>query len=144
MATEYRNNAKLNVVTRRWREHFPTPPSPSLPPALQPPIALPIFSRSSAVGSLVSLSSRIRSILNKTIAAGGKPIHGILRCDRRQSRGHCLDKGRLGTGLGAAEKLFEFAPHFLDWIEIRGVSRQEQNMGAELLDKPKSLSAFVR
>jgi hypothetical protein len=25
MATEYRNNAKLNVVTRRWREHFPTP-----------------------------------------------------------------------------------------------------------------------
>ena len=26
-----RNNAKINVVTRRWREHFPTPPSPSLP-----------------------------------------------------------------------------------------------------------------
>jgi hypothetical protein len=45
------NNAKLNVVTRRWREHFPTPPSPFPPPALQPPIALPIFSRSSAVGS---------------------------------------------------------------------------------------------
>jgi hypothetical protein len=37
-----------------------------------------------------------------------------------------------------------FAPHFLDRIEIRGVSRQEQGMGAELLDKPKSFSAFVR
>src|ERR1700730_12068865 len=36
MATEYRNNAKLNVVTRRWREHFPTPPSPSLPPLCSP------------------------------------------------------------------------------------------------------------
>jgi len=23
-----RNNATVNVVTRRWREHFPTPPSP--------------------------------------------------------------------------------------------------------------------
>jgi hypothetical protein len=45
MATDYRNNAKINVVTRRWREHFPTPPSPPLP-ALQPPVALPIFSRS--------------------------------------------------------------------------------------------------
>jgi hypothetical protein len=65
MATEYRNNAKLNVVTRRWREHFPTPPSPSLPPALQPPIALPIFSRSSAVGS----RSRIKPLIEMRLEA---------------------------------------------------------------------------
>jgi hypothetical protein len=32
---------------RRWCEHFPTPPSP----LCKPPVALPIFSRSSAVGS---------------------------------------------------------------------------------------------
>jgi hypothetical protein len=25
MATEYCNNAKVNVVTGRWRVHFPTP-----------------------------------------------------------------------------------------------------------------------
>ena len=36
--------------------------------------------------------------------------------------------------MGAAEKLFEFAPHFLDGIKIRRVSRQEQDIGAELLD----------
>ena len=42
MATQYRN-AKVNADTRRGREHFPTPPFPL--PALQPPIAPPIFSR---------------------------------------------------------------------------------------------------
>jgi hypothetical protein len=45
MATEYRNNAKSSDDD----EHFP-PSSPSLT-ALQPANRLPIFSRSSAVGS---------------------------------------------------------------------------------------------
>ena len=27
---------KVNVLTRRWRERFPTPPSPSLPPLCSP------------------------------------------------------------------------------------------------------------
>jgi hypothetical protein len=38
---------KSTSSPRRWREHFPISPSP----ALQFPIALPIFSRSSAVSS---------------------------------------------------------------------------------------------
>ena len=55
MATEYRNNAKLNVVTRRWREHFPTPPSPRFAapqlrcrsfPALLQLVLVPLSSRS--------------------------------------------------------------------------------------------------
>jgi hypothetical protein len=41
-------NAKLNVVTRRWREHFPYSTLPCPPPALQPPYCaadfFPLFS----------------------------------------------------------------------------------------------------
>src|SRR5271166_2861098 len=39
---------KSTSSPRRWRAHFPTPPSP---PLFATPVALPIFSRSSAVGS---------------------------------------------------------------------------------------------
>src|ERR1700751_4851669 len=44
---------------------IPTPPSPSHPPALQPPMALPIFSRSSAVGS----RSRIKPLIEMRLEA---------------------------------------------------------------------------
>ena len=64
MATEYRNNAKVNVVTRRWREHFPTPPSP---PRLHPVAAdlFPLFCKL----VLVPLSSRIKPLLEMCLEA---------------------------------------------------------------------------
>jgi hypothetical protein len=49
MATEYRNNANVNVVTPPMVRALPYSTLPL--PALQSPVALPIFSRSSAVGS---------------------------------------------------------------------------------------------
>src|SRR3984893_15799648 len=69
MATEYRNNAKLNVVTRRWRrEHFPTPPSPSLPPLCSPLLRCRSFPALLQL-ALVSLSSRIKPLLEMCLEA---------------------------------------------------------------------------
>src|SRR5437899_155327 len=64
MATEYRNNAKVNVVTRRWREHFPTPPSPLCNPKSRCrsfPALLQL--------ALVPLSSRIKPLLEMRLEA---------------------------------------------------------------------------
>src|SRR6266478_8171742 len=68
MATEYRNNAKLNVVTRRWREHFPTPPSPFLPPLCNPQSRCRSFPALLQL-ALVSLSSRIKPLLEMCLEA---------------------------------------------------------------------------
>src|SRR6202011_2765673 len=68
MATGYRNNAKLNVVTRRWREHFPTPPSPSLPPLCGPLLRCRSFPALLRL-ALVSLSSRIKPLLEMRLEA---------------------------------------------------------------------------
>ena len=56
MATEYRNDAKINGVTRRWREHFPTAPSPPL--CNSPRSFLTLLQL-----ALISLSSRIKPLL---------------------------------------------------------------------------------
>src|SRR6266446_7443101 len=64
MATEYRNNAKVNVVTRRWREHLPTPPSPLCNPQSRCrsfPALLQL--------ALVPLSSRIKPPLEMRLEA---------------------------------------------------------------------------
>src|SRR5258705_3977248 len=66
MATEYRNNAKVNVVTRRWREHFPTSP-----------LASPLCNAQSRCRSfpallqlaLVPVSSRIKPLLEMRLEA---------------------------------------------------------------------------
>ncbi len=43
-----------------------------------------------------------------------------------------LDKSRLCSGFGRAQAGFDFAPHFLDGIEVRGVGRQEEYPGTSL------------
>jgi hypothetical protein len=45
-----------------------------------------------------------------------------------------LDKTELGTGLGTTQEFFEFASHLFDRIEVRGVSWQEEYLGAKLLN----------
>src|SRR5258707_10314655 len=66
MATEYRNNAKVNVVTRRWREYFPTPPSP--PPFATPQSRCRSFPALLQL-ALVPLSSRIKPLLEMRLEA---------------------------------------------------------------------------
>jgi hypothetical protein len=41
-----------------------------------------------------------------------KPISGILQRDALKSASDGFDESGLGTGLGAAQRGFEFAPHF--------------------------------
>src|SRR6516164_662130 len=55
-------------------------------------------------------------------------------CDGLQSRGNCLDEAGLGTGFETAKHFFEFAPHLFDWVKVRGVGRQEEHRGANLLN----------
>ena len=62
----------------------------------------------------------------------------------RRLTGDHLDKGWQGAGFGAAQRFFEFAPHLLDGVKVRGVGRQEQYVGAQLLDGVKGFNAFVR
>ena len=49
-----------------------------------------------------------------------------------------------GAGLGAAQKLFHLAPHFLDGIQIRRIRRQKANRRARLFNQPKGQVVLVR
>ena len=68
----------------------------------------------------------------------------VLGCDALERCSDCLDQIGQRSGLGAAQPPFDFAPHLFDGIEIRGVSRQEEHMGAGLFDQGQSRLAFVR
>jgi hypothetical protein len=46
--------------------------------------------------------------------------------------------------LGAAQRGFDFAPHFFNGIEVRRVGRQEEDHGSEASDQRKSWFTFVR
>src|SRR4029077_2086992 len=59
---------KVNVVTRRWREHFPTPPSPFLPPLCNPQPRCRSFPALLQL-ALVSLGSRIKPLLEMRLEA---------------------------------------------------------------------------
>ena len=61
MATEYRNN----VVTRRWREHFPTPPPSPLCNPQSRCLSFPALLQL----ALISLSSRIKLLLEMRLEA---------------------------------------------------------------------------
>jgi hypothetical protein len=50
--------------------------------------------------------------------------------------GDCRDQIRWSSGFDPAEAGFDFAPHFLDGIQIRGVGGKEQDLGPRLLDQP--------
>jgi hypothetical protein len=73
-----------------------------------------------------------QSVFNKTVAAQGKPIHGILVCDAGQIQSDRLYQSGLRARLGAAQEGFDFAPHFLNGTEVRGAGRQKEDLGPGL------------
>ena len=48
------------------------------------------------------------------------------------------------TCLSAAKGFFDFAPHFLDGVEVRGVRGKKEDLSASLLNEREGQLAFVR
>jgi hypothetical protein len=65
-------------------------------------------------------------------------MHGILGRDALQCRSDCLDEILVGSSFRAAQEAFNFAPHLLNGVEVRGVSRQKEDLGTCLGDQQES------
>ncbi len=73
----------------------------------------------------------------------GKPIPRILGRDASQCGGNRLGQGWQSARLRAPQRVFDFAPHHFDGIEVWRVSRQEPDLGSLLLDEFQSAVAFM-
>lgn len=67
----------------------------------------------------------------------------ILGCDPGEGGADRLHEFGSGSGLGAAEHGFDFAPHLLDRVEVGRVGRQEENLGTGAVDEGKGSLAFM-
>jgi len=74
----------------------------------------------------------------------GKPIEGVLRGDGCQRPPKGFQQRVRRSRLQAPQRVFNFAPHLLYRIKVRGIGRQEENLCAPLSDQAKSGLAFVR
>jgi hypothetical protein len=61
-----------------------------------------------------------------------------------KAKGDRLDLSRLAARLGAAQAGFDFAPHFLNRIEVRGVGRQKEDLGPGLRNQGEGQLTFMR
>jgi hypothetical protein len=56
----------------------------------------------------------------------------------------CREQVGVRAGLGRPQRGLHFAPHHLDWVEIRRVSRQEPDAGSGGRDQGDGVLVFVR
>ncbi len=77
------------------------------------------------------------------ISARAKPAFYILRCYRSQRLTNRLDQLFFGACFGSAQERFDFAPHFLDGIEVWAGGGQETKLCTRLLNQVPGLLIFV-